>query len=522
VTTRDLVLALDVGTQSVRALVFDPAGTLISGARVAITSYVSPRPGWAENDPDLYWNALGEACRRLWGTGIPRDAIAAVALTTQRGTVVVTDGAGTPLRPAIVWLDQRRTYGLPPIGGLTGAAFRVLGVRETVAAFQADCEANWIRAHEPEVWSRVRHYLLLSGFLAHRLTGRFVDSLAAQVGYLPFDFKRLRWAGRRDWKWRVAPIDPSWLPDLVPPTGLLGTITPAAAEATGIPAGLPLIAAAGDKSCEVLGVGALEPHIGALSLGTAATFSTTHRRYVEAVPLVPPFPAAVPGAWTLELDIYRGFWMVEWFKQQIGGTEVARAAEIGVEPESLFEELLHETPPGSMGLMLQPYWSPGVRVPGPEAKGAIIGFGDVHTRGHVYRAILEGLAYGLREGAETSVRRTGVPVTELRVSGGGAQSPATVQLAADVFGLPTGRPHTHETSGLGAAIDAAVGIGLHADMTAAVAAMTRLAEVRDPDIVRHALYDELYERVYRRMYARLQPLYEEIRRITGYPTDPSA
>ena len=114
-----------------------------------------------------------------------------------------------------------------------------------------------------------------------------------------------------------------------------------------------------------------------------------------------------------------------------------------------------------MGLVLQPYWSPGVRVPGPEAKGAVIGWGDVHTRAHLYRAIIEGLAYALREGAERTTKRTGVPITELRVSGGGSQSPAAIQLTADIFGLPTSRPHTHETSGLGAAIDAAVGLGLH-------------------------------------------------------------
>ena len=133
-----------------------------------------------------------------------------------------------------------------------------------------------------------------------------------------------------------------------------------------------------------------------------------------------------------------------------------------------------------MGLVLQPYWSPGVRIPGPEAKGAVIGWGDVHTRAHLYRAILEGLAYALREGAERTVKRTKVPVRELRVSGGGSQSPAAVQLFADVFGLPASRPHTHETSGLGAAIDAAVGLGLHPSFEAAVAAMTRTAETREP------------------------------------------
>ena len=174
-------------------------------------------------------------------------------------------------------------------------------------------------------------------------------------------------------------------------------------------------------------------------------------------------------------------------------------------------------PPGSMGLMLQPYWSPGLKVPGPEAKGAIIGFGDVHTRAHLYRAILEGLAYALREGKERTEKRSGVPITELRVSGGGSQSDAAMQFTADIFGLPTARPHLYETSGLGAAIDAAVGLGLHPDFAAAVAAMTRVGRMFEPDPAAHAVYDGLYERVYKPMYGRLKPLYEAIRDVTGYP-----
>ena len=170
-----------------------------------------------------------------------------------------------------------------------------------------------------------------------------------------------------------------------------------------------------------------------------------------------------------------------------------------------------------MGLLVQPTWTPGVRIPGPEAKGAIIGFGDVHTRAHLYRAILEGLAYALREGGERAARRARTPLRELRVSGGGAQSPAAVQLTADIFGLPVGVPHTHETSGLGAAIDAAVGLGIHPSFRAAVASMTRLRETVEPDAARHRLYDDVYQRVYRRLYGRLKPLYEEIMAITGYP-----
>jgi sugar (pentulose or hexulose) kinase len=512
------ILAVDVGTQSVRALVFDATGVLVASARIPIEPYVSPRPGWAEQDPELYWRTLGEACRRvLADPAVRRDAIVGLAVTAQRNTVVVTDERGRPLRPAIVWLDQRRTEALPFIGGATGLAFRALGLRDTIGGFMADCEANWLRAYEPETWRAIAHYLLLGGFLVQRLTGRYVDSAASQVGYLPFDFKAQGWARPGDWKWTAAPVDPAWLPDLEAPTGRLGELTASAALATGLPVGLPVIAAAADKACEVLGSGALTPDVASLSYGTTATVNTTTSRYIEPIRYVPAYPAAVPGQWTMEIQIYRGYWMVEWFKREFGGREVADAAARGVEPEALFDDLVRTVPAGSMGLTLQPYWSPGVRIPGPEAKGAIIGFGDVHTRAHLYRAILEGLAYALREGAERTAKRTGVPLTSLRIAGGGSQSPAAVQLTADVFGLPVARAHTHEASGLGAAVDAAVGLGLHRDVRTAAAEMVRVGEVRDPDPASHALYDELYHGVYRRMYGRLKPLYREIRRITGYP-----
>jgi len=514
----DQLLALDVGTQSVRALVFDPRGTTVAHVRVPIEPYVSPQPGWAEQDPEVYWRAIGAACSGLWGRGTARrEAIAGVALTTQRSTVVVTDDSGSPLRPAIVWLDQRRAEGVPEIGGATGLAFRALGVRRTVAAFQADCEANWLRANEPDVYRRIAHYLLLSGWLTQRLTGRFVDSVASQVGYLPFDYRRQAWARPGDWRWAAAAVDPAWLPELRPPGDRLGELTSAAAEVVGLPPGTPVLAAAADKACEVIGSGALDPWVGSLSYGTTATINTTQRRYVEPVPLVPPYPSAIPGAYALEVQVYRGYWLVDWFKRQFGAAEVAQANELGIAAEALFDDLVRATEPGAMGLMLQPTWTPGVRVPGPEAKGAMIGFGDVHTRAHLYRAILEGLAYALREGGERAAARAKVPLRELRVSGGGAQSPAAVQLTADIFGLPTGRPHTHETSGLGAAIDAAVGLGLHDSFEKAISAMTRVAETVEPDPQRHALYDRLYRRVYRRMYERLKPLYEEIMSITGYP-----
>jgi sugar (pentulose or hexulose) kinase len=309
-------------------------------------------------------------------------------------------------------------------------------------------------------------------------------------------------------------MEPALLVDLVSPAGVLGEITRQASEATGIPAGLPLIAAAADKACEVIGAGCLDPQIACLSFGTTATINTTHRRYVEVIPLIPPYPAAVPGAYSLEVQIYRGYWMVNWFKQEFGHHEQRLAEQQGIEPETLFDELVRAVPPGSHGLMLQPYWSPGLKVPGPEAKGAVIGFGGVHTRAHLYRAILEGLAYALREGAERTVRRSGVPITQIRVAGGGSQSSAAMQLTADVFGLPAVRPHVYEASGLGAAIDAAVGLGLHPSFEKAVAEMTHLGETFQPNPQVHEVYEALFQKVYRKMYARLKPLYEEIRDIT--------
>jgi len=515
---KDLILAIDNGTQSVRALVFDLRGNLVAKARVPIEAYYSTQPGWAEQDPDYFWNSLCQACQQLWGQAdVARDALAGVTLTTQRSTPVNVDRAGKPLRPAIVWLDQRRTLGLKPVGGWWGLAFLLAGMRETVAYLQAEAEANWIRTHQPEIWAQTHKYLFLSGYLTFRLTGRFVDSVGCQVGYVPFDYKGLKWAGRHDWKWQAVPMDAALLPDLIPPAGQLGEITTEAAAATGIPAGLPVIAAAADKACEVIGAGCLEPQIGCLSYGTTATINSTHRKYVEVIPLIPPYPAAAPGAYSLEVQVYRGYWMVNWFKQEFGLREQRLAEERGIDPEALFDELVNQVPPGAMGLMLQPYWSPGLRMPGPEAKGAIIGFGDVHTRAHIYRAILEGLAYALREGKERTEQRSGIPMTELRVSGGGSQSDAALQLTADIFGLPTARPHLYETSGLGAAIDAAVGLGLYPSFDAAVAEMTRVGRVFEPNPTTRGLYDELYHRVYQQMYRRLRPLYEEIRDITGYP-----
>lgn len=513
------IFTIDNGTQSVRALLFDTRGNLIAKGKEELEAYFSVHPGWAEQHPDYYWDSLKKACDKLWqSVTIDRSMIIAVTATTQRGTVINVDVDGKPLRPAIVWLDQRRAEVQGDVPGLWKWLFKLAGVEDVVHRFREKSQAAWLAQNQPEIWRRTHKYLLLSGYLNFKLCGEYKDSIAAQVGYLPFDYKKRAWAKASDWRFTIIPeLKRSMLPQLVEPGQPLGALCKEAAEHLGLPEGLPVIASASDKACEILGSGGNRPDIACMSYGTTATINTTNPKYIEPIRFLPAYSAAIPKFYSSEIMIYRGFWMVSWFKKEFGLREQHIAEQRGIEPEQLFDELVNQVPAGSMGLMLQPYWSPGVRDPGPEAKGSIIGFGDVHTRAHIYRAILEGLAYGLKEGLLRLEKRNGIKVTRLRVSGGGSQSDAAMQLTADIFGLPAERPHTYETSGLGAAIDVAVGLGLYASFDEAIANMTRVGKVFEPNPERVALYRRLFNEVYLKMYPQLQPLYKSIREITGYP-----
>ena len=514
----DNVLSLDIGTQSVRAMVFGPRGDVLGSVKTPIEPYYSEKPGWAEQDPDYFWRKMAECTRRLFALdGVDRSSLRCVALTSQRSTVVNLNKQGKPLRPAFVWPDQRRTVDVRPVGGLYGLAFRLIGMAEAVLYAQKEAEINWLLKNQPQIVQMSHKMLYLSGYLTWRLTGLYRDSAACQVGFFPFDFRRFSWCRPGDWKWQAFPVPPEQLAELVPPGQVLGEVTRAASADTHIPEGLPLVAAAADKACELLGSGCLDPHVAGLSFGTTATVGTNTRRYVEVIPFIPPYPSAIPGMYNTEIQIYRGFWLVSWFRREFGMKEEVEAQELGVEPEALLDRLIEEVPAGSLGLILQPYWSPGVKTPGPEAKGSIIGFGGAHTRAHVYRAIIEGLCYALRDGAEAIQRRSLRKIRELRVSGGGSQSDHALQITADIFDLPVIRPRIYETSCLGAAIDGAVGAGIHTSFEGAVADMTGTARAFEPraDLVR--VYGELYHHVYKRIYRSVQPLLHRIKKITGYP-----
>lgn len=513
----DWLLTIDNGTQSVRALIFDLKGNIVAHSQIKLTAYQSPQSGWCEQDGEYYWQKLCEACQSLWQQGIDKNKIKGVSITTQRGTMLPLDRDGTPLYPAILWLDQRRSNTDTALGGLWGSLFKLIGLNETIDTFRGRAQPNWLFQSQHDLWHKTYKFAFLSGFFHHRLTDKWIDSSGSQVGYLPFDYKRHCWAKKWDWKWKALNIKADQLFDLVAPGDLIGPITASASAQTGIPEGLPLIAAAADKACEVLGSGGQHTDVACLSFGTTATINVTTKKYIEAIRFLPAYPSAIAGAYCSEIMLYRGFWMVSWFKEQFAHLEQVQAEEEGIETESLFDELVDSVPPGSMGLMLQPYWGPGVKQPGPEAKGSVIGFGDVHTRAHLYRAILEGLIFGLKEGLERIEKRSGCKIKELRVSGGGAQSDAAMQIAADVFGLTAVRAHTVETSGLGAAIDTAVGLGLYPNFEVAIENMVHEGQRFEPNKEHHLMYQRLYREVYLNIYQKLQPLYSKIRDITGYP-----
>jgi len=503
----DLILAIDFGTQSVRALAYEKTGHCAATCQIPVRDYRHPAPGWSEHDVSGFWDLLVEACLGLWAKGVDAERVAGLVVTTQRATVINLDAAGEPLRPAIIWTDQRRASIPSKLPWYWRAIFGLLRIRSVIDNFEAEAEANWLAQHQPEVLAKTAHYLLLSGYLNYRLTDRYADSIGSQVGYLPFDFKKHDWCADADWKWHSVALSRDVLPELVRVGDVLGGVTERAARATGLPVGAPVIAGAADKACEVLGVGANRAGVASVSCGTTATINTHHARYVEVVPFMPAYPAAVPAEFNTEVQVFRGFWMVSWFLDQFAQLEQQQAAALGVAPESLLDDLLMQTSPGAEGLLLQPFWNPVLGETGPEGRGSIIGFKDFHTRAHVYRALVEGIAFALRAGRERIESRTKTPIRQIRVSGGGAQSDQVMQILANVFGLPVERFDDCEASGRGAAMIGASTLGWFTSVIAASDEMRGETQQFVPDPAIAQEYEHIFRERYRPLYARLRPLF---------------
>ncbi len=511
------ILSIDMGTQSVRAVAFDKFGKILDMNKIIYSPIShSPEIGFQEQDVDYYWDSLSKACKNLWKQKKvdPKD-ILGVSVTTQRGTVVNLDKDGSPLRDAILWFDERKNNNIKKITPFLDFAFDITKLRKNIDYFQKKAEINWIEENEPEIWKKTEHYLLLSGYINYKLSGKYLDSIASQVGYIPFNYKKQKWEDESSWKYKLFRVNPKTLPKLIKPSGLIGKITKEANKDTLIPINTPIFSAASDKACEITGSGMLKKSDACIGFGTTATISINSKKYIEPIFLAPPYASAKYKYYNPEVQIFRGFWMVTWFKEQFAHPESLIAKKEGVSVEDILEKLALKVPAGSLGLILQPYWSPGVRFPGLEAKGSIIGFNSAHKKEHIYRAILEGLAYGIREGKEKIEKKSKIEMERIFITGGGGKSDLVMQITADILNTKTIRPETEESSALGAAILTAIGLGIYKDYDEAVKNMTSIKRVFEPNPKNVEIYDALYKDVYKNIYKKIKPLLHSIKDILG-------
>lgn len=512
-----VVLIFDVGTQSTRAMLINNRGEILAKVKKKHDPpYVSPDTDLAEQDADFYYDKICEASRELKkevtaGNEALWDRIEAVSVTTIRSTAVSVDRDGKPLRPAFVWLDNRKASGKPAFSQISRLMLRAVGMEQTANMQYQKAQCNWMREYEPAVWEKTYKYLLLSGYLIFRLTGRMADCAASMVGRVPFDHRSRQWQKKGDLTRPVFPIEPEKLCEIVDSGDVIGPVMECASEQTGIAAGLPVIASGSDKACEILGLGCITKEKAALSFGTTATVSFTTDQYVEPERFIPPYASVIRGHFNPEIEIYRGYWLVSWFKKEFASKEVETAEKLGISAEELLNARLKEIPAGCEGLIFQPYFTPNTTM--PVAKGAVIGFSDVHTRIHIYRAIIEGINFALMDGMRFLEKQSGHRFTEVYAGGGGAQSDEICQITADMFGLPVKRTRDYEVSGIGCAIAAFVGLGEFGGYREAVEHMVFEKDCFEPDMEQNAVYKTLYEDIFKNIYGKLSPLYERLHEI---------
>ncbi len=510
------ILSIDCGTQSIRALIFDTEGNLIDKEKIEYQMYFSNKPGYAEKDAQDYYESLRAATTNLKSRNTQLfNKIEGVGITTQRDTMVCLDKDGNPLRPAILWLDQRKSKVVYDPNIFMKAALACVGMGEAIQLTQVEGKCNWIAQNEPTIWNNTYKYTQISGYLNYKLTNKFKDSIASQIGHIPFNYKKLRWAKSNELNKKFFPIEDAKLVELVEPGTTIGYITKKACEETGIPQGTPVIATGSDKGCETIGMGVIDTNQVSLSFGTTATVQTTSKRYFEPLSFMPAYPAPIKDSYNPEVEIFRGYWMIKWYQQEFGYEEIQEAKEKGIPPEIILNKYLEEVPAGSSGLIVQPYWSPGLKM--PSAKGTIIGFGDIHKKSHLYKAVIEGLAFALLEGMHKIEKTSHKKIERVAVSGGASQSEQICQITCDIFNKPLVRGQTFETSGLGSAIITAVGLNLFENYQQAIDKMVHYKKEFTPNAENTKIYKDLYERVYTKIYKKVNKLNKEIRNITGYP-----
>ena len=494
-------LGIDVSTTATKALISDDLGNVLA-AGSAEYSFQTPRPLWSEQPPALWWQGTQASIRAvLQQSGIDPAQIGGVGLTGQMLGLVLLDEAGNVLRPAILWNDQRTQEQCEEIHRRIGRA-RFIQITGNVAltGFTAP-KILWVKENEPEVYARVRHILLPKDYVRYCLTGEYAMDKADGAGTVLMNLRQ------RDWSEEVLSalnIPRDWMPPLYEGPEITGKVTLEAARATGLKAGTPIMAGGGDQAAQAVGVGAVKEGIVALTLGTSGVvFATTNGPFIEPEGRLHAFCHSVPGRWHLMGVMLSAAGSLRWYRDAFA-------------PEVSYDELLapaQDIPAGSDGLLFLPYLT-GERTPHPDplARGAFVGLTVRHRMAHCTRAVLEGVAFGLKDSFELMKSAGLGSIHQVRVSGGGAKSPLWRQILADVFETELVTVNTTEGAAYGAALLAGVGAGNWPDVETACKAAIRVTGSASPNQGQMNAYRSIYP-LYRDLYPALRKTFEAVSAI---------
>jgi len=486
------LLGIDVGTGGTRAVLLDDAGRVRGAATAEHAEMASPELGWAEQDPRDWWRATCLAVAEcLTHAGATRAEVSAVGLSGQMHGLVLLDAAGDVLRPALIWCDQRTEEECRAITEQVGAKRLIELVANPALTGFTLPKIWWVRAHEPEVWSRVRSIMLPKDYVRFKLTGARATDVADASGTLLFDVVNRRWSAEM---LKASDLKMEILPEVFESPEISGRVSRDGAAASGLREGTPVVAGAGDQAAGAVGMGIVEPGNVSATIGTSGVvFAATSSPVVEPKGRIHTFCHAIPGRWHV-MGVTQGAGLsLRWFRDQFAG---------GASYDALMKEAA-QGPAGADGLLWAPYLM-GERTPhlDPNARGALVGLTAQHTRAHVIRAILEGVAFSLRD-TFTIFRELSVPVKSIRLGGGGARSPLWQQIQADVYGMQADLVVAEEGAAYGAALLAGVGAGVWRSVEAACETAVHVAKRVEPIAKNVDLMNRRYEE-YRKLYPALR------------------
>jgi len=502
-----LYAGLDVGTTGAKALLVDERGTLLASATEEYPTH-TPRPLWSEQDPEDWWTAAVRAFGRLFHEcGRKPEEVKGVGLTGQMHGLVLLDRRGGVLRPCIMWNDQRTAPQCEELTSKLGFD-RLLELTGNPAlpGFTAP-KILWVRQNEPHVFERTAHILLPKDYIRYRLTGEFATEVSDAAGTLLLDVRRRSWSPEM---LRTLEIRGEWLPGMHESPDVSARVSTHAARETGFIGGTPVVGGGGDQAAGAVGSGVVREGVVSVTVGTSGVvFAHSDAYRIEPRGRLHAFCHAVPGAWHLMGVTLAAGGSLRWYRDTLGESDSARAKERGMDPYEVLTEGAGKVPPGSEGLLFLPYLS-GERTPYPDpnARGAFVGLTIRHTRAHMTRAVLEGVAFSLRDCLEL-MKNLKLDIREVRVSGGGARSTVWRQIMADVFNVELVTVTSTEGAPFGAALLAAVGAGHFKTVYEACDAMVKRVAVMPPQRKSVPVYEQLYQS-YRELYPSLKGVFSRL------------